>query len=94
MLSELEPGTATLYTLTNGSAAIAATGWTLEARSTGGAWRVVDRRSDERFQWPLQTRPFRIATPGAYAEYRLRLTLPARMQLAEIELLVAAPDAR
>nr|WP_245879495.1 GH92 family glycosyl hydrolase [Xanthomonas pisi] len=93
-LSGLEPGKATLYTLTSGSAAIATAGWTLEARTADGAWRVVDQRSDERFQWPLQTRPFRIATPGTYAEYRLRLKLPARAQLAEIEVLGAAPDAR
>ncbi|KTF38039.1 GH92 family glycosyl hydrolase [Xanthomonas vesicatoria] len=93
-LSGLEAGTPTLYTLTNGSAAMSAAGWTLEARSAGGAWRVVDQRSGERFQWPLQTRPFRIATPGNYVDYRLRLTLPARAQLAEIEILGGAPDAR
>ncbi|MBZ3930893.1 alpha-mannosidase [Xanthomonas citri pv. thirumalacharii] len=48
---------------------------------------MVDQRSDERFAWPLQTRPFRITAPGAYAEYRLRLKMPARAELAEIELL-------
>nr|WP_022972167.1 GH92 family glycosyl hydrolase [Xanthomonas maliensis] len=86
-LSGLAHGTATLYTLTNGSSPIAAAGWTLEARDRTGAWNVIDRRSQEAFAWPLQTRPFRIATPGVYAEYRLRLQTPMRTQWAEIELL-------
>ncbi|MBB4131142.1 GH92 family glycosyl hydrolase [Xanthomonas sp. 3075] len=93
-LSGLDHGEATLYTLTSGNAAIASAGWTLEARNAEGAWRVVDERREERFPWPLQTRPFRIATPGSYAEYRLRWTMPARAQLAEIELLGAVPDGR
>ncbi|NYI19583.1 putative alpha-1,2-mannosidase [Xanthomonas arboricola] len=93
-LSDLDRGEATLYTLTSGNAAIASAGWTLEARTAEGTWRVVDARREERFQWPLQTRPFRIATPGSYAEYRLRWTAPARAQVAEIELLGAVPDGR
>lgn len=86
-LSGLQRGTPMLYTLTSGNAAIGASAWTLEGRKTGGAWKIVDQRSDERFAWPLQTRPFRMTTPGAYAEYRLRLKMPARAELAEIELL-------
>ncbi|TCK49137.1 LOW QUALITY PROTEIN: putative alpha-1,2-mannosidase [Xanthomonas vasicola] len=93
-LSGLTHGTPTLYTLTSGTAAIGASAWTLEARTAGGAWKIVDQRSDERFQWPLQTRPFRITTPGAYAEYRLRLKMPARAELAEIELLGDLPQTR
>ncbi|QBG84644.1 alpha-mannosidase [Xanthomonas oryzae] len=42
--------------------------------------------------WPLQTRPFLIATPGVYREYRLRLQTPTRTQWAEIELLGPRPD--
>lgn len=86
-LSGLQRGTPMLYTLTSGNAAIGASAWTLEGRKAGGAWKIVDQRSDERFAWPLQTRPFRITAPGAYAEYRLRLKMPARAELAEIELL-------
>ncbi|MBB5864658.1 GH92 family glycosyl hydrolase [Xanthomonas sp. 3058] len=93
-LSGLDHGTPTLYTLTSGNAAIAASGWTLEARASGGAWTLIDQRRDEAFDWPLQTRPFRIAAPGRYAEYRLRLTAPAKVQLAEIELLGAESAAR
>lgn len=92
--SGMARGTPTLYTLTSGNAAIAASGWTLEARTTDGAWKVVDQRREETFDWPLQTRPFRIASPGAYAEYRLRFSAPAKVQLAEIELLGAEPAAR
>ncbi|MCC4586182.1 GH92 family glycosyl hydrolase [Xanthomonas sp. NCPPB 1067] len=92
--SGLDRGEAMLYTVTNGNAGIASAAWTLEARTAEGTWRVVDARREERFQWPLQTRPFRIATPGSYAEYRLRWTAPARAQVAEIELLGAVPEGR
>lgn len=90
-VSGIDAGTPTLYTLTSGSAAITNGGWTLEARAAGGHWTVIDQRRDEVFRWPLQTRPFRIATPGAYTDYRLRVSTPRPVQLAEIELLRAAP---
>lgn len=93
-LSGIARGTPTLYTLTNGNAALAASGWTLQARTADGAWKVIDQRGEETFEWPLQTRPFRIATPGAYAEYRLRFSAPAKVQLAEIELLGVEPVLR
>ena len=48
-------------------------------------------RSGEAFESARQTRPFRIARPGRYSEYRLRLAAPGRLPLAEIELL--APSA-
>lgn len=92
LLTPRGEGRATLYTLTSGNRAIAAAGWTLEARSAGGRWKQLDARSGERFDWPLQTRPFRIADPGRYAEYRLRLQAPQRLQLAEIELLTDTPQ--
>lgn len=90
-VSGIDAGTPTLYTLTSGNAAIANGGWTLEARAGSGHWTVIDQRRDEVFRWPLQTRPFRIATPGAYTDYRLRVSTPKPVQLAEIELLRAAP---
>lgn len=93
-LSGIARGTPTLYTLTSGNAAISAGGWTLEARAPGGAWTMIDQRRDEAFDWPLQTRPFRIARPGAYVEYRLRFSAPAKVQLAELELLGVEPAVR
>lgn len=87
LLTPPHGGRATFYTLTSGNRAIAAAGWTLEARGADGQWRQLDTRNDERFDWPLQTRPFRIAVPDRYAEYRLRLQASQRLQLAEIELL-------
>ena len=65
--------------------------WALEARSGDGSWTLLDQRSGEDFESARQTRPFRIARPGRYSEYRLRLVAPSRMPLAEIELL--APGA-
>ncbi|MBS9726970.1 hypothetical protein, partial [Stutzerimonas stutzeri] len=64
---------------------------TLEARTGGGAWITLDQRSAEDFESARQTRPLRIAKPGRYSEYRLRLTAPGRLPLAEIELLAPTP---
>ncbi|MET0289293.1 MAG: GH92 family glycosyl hydrolase [Pseudoxanthomonas sp.] len=75
------------YTLTNGERAIEGASWTLEARRGDGSWQILDTRTAEDFQWSLQLRPFRIAKPGRYDQYRLRFTARGRMQLAEVELL-------
>jgi len=77
----------TFYTLTSGSTAIDPTGWTLSGSNDGATWTTVDQRSAQTFPWRLQTRAFQVATPGGYAHYRLELTGPAGMSLAEIELL-------
>lgn len=77
----------TFYTLTNGERPMTGAAWTLEARSGNGGWQTLDTRSGEAFAWSLQLRPFRIAKPGRYDQYRLRFTAPGRMQLAEVELL-------
>jgi len=74
------------YTLTSGTTAIVDAAWVLEAR-TDDDWIEVDRRQGEHFIWAQQLRPFRIAQPGAWREYRLRLLRPAALELAEIELL-------
>lgn len=87
----LMDGQATLYTLTSGESSIRAAEWVLEARTAGGGWKTVDQRKGEAFQWSQQTRPFKIAQPGKYAEYRLRIKAQGRAQLAEVELL--APGA-
>lgn len=75
------------YTLTSGDRPVEGAAWTLEARSGEGRWKTIDTRRAEAFPWPLQTRPFRIASPGDYDRYRLRFGPRGRAQLAEIELL-------
>jgi len=86
-LTAVSDGTPTMYTLTSGEGAIRGAGWTLEARTAGGRWTTLDERRSEDFTSPRQTRPFRIASPSRFAEYRLRVAAPGRLQLAEIELL-------
>jgi len=88
--SNVAAGAPSMYTLTSGNGPIRGGEWTLEARTTGGRWVQVDQRRGEAFAWPMQTRPFRIAQPGRYAEYRLRMGAPGRLQLAEVELLAPA----
>ncbi len=90
-LTGLSDGAPTMYTLTSGDGRIQGGEWTLEARNGNGRWTVLDQRSGEAFESARQTRPFRIAKPGHYGEYRLRLAAPGRLPLAEIELL--APSA-
>jgi len=86
-LTVVGDGAPTMYTLTSGEGAIRGAGWTLEARTAGGRWTTLDERRSEDFTSPRQTRPFRIASPSRFAEYRLRVAAPGRLQLAEIELL-------
>ncbi|MFT7722891.1 MAG: GH92 family glycosyl hydrolase [Roseateles sp.] len=85
------PTAASHYTLTGGAVPPRPLGWTLEARDGRGRWTVLDRRRHERFDWPAQLRPFRIASPGAYREYRLRFDGGAAFELAELELLAPGP---
>jgi len=89
-LTGLTDGTPTMYTLTSGDGSIRGGEWALEARNGNGSWAVLDQRSGEDFESARQTRPFRIAKPGRYSEYRLRLLAPGRLPLAEIELLAAS----
>ncbi|NML59807.1 glycoside hydrolase family 92 protein [Massilia sp. RP-1-19] len=78
------------YTITGGKAPPDKLAWTLEGRNGKGSWAVLDRRSHERFAWQQQLRPFRIARPGGYREYRLRFENAAAFELAELELLDSA----
>lgn len=81
----------TFYTLTSGQEPLSAAGWVLEARAgPEQAWTELDRRTAEAFAFPRQLRPFRIARPGAWDEYRLRPLQPGTLALAEIELLQPA----
>jgi hypothetical protein len=77
----------TFYTLTSGTTAADPTGWTLSGSSDATTWTVLDQRSGQTFPWRLQTRAFKVASPGAYAYYRLEMTGAAGTTLAEVELL-------
>nr|WP_240600028.1 GH92 family glycosyl hydrolase [Lysobacter silvestris] len=78
------------YTLTAGEHAQAITlGWTLQGRNAGGAWHDLDRRTQERFEWSRQLRPFRIAHPRAWRELRLRFDAGTRFNFAELGLMRA-----
>lgn len=86
------------YTLTSSSAAAGAdpSSWTLEGSDDGKSWTMLDRRQDVLFEWRLQTKPFQIAIPTAFAQYRLSVTGTkdgSNAMLAEIELLAKASEA-
>lgn len=78
----------TMYTLTSGSASGDLTGWTLEGSQDGRTWTTVDTRANQSFPWRNQTRPFVVAHPGPYQQYRLVGTSAGTASLAEVELLV------
>jgi len=75
------------YTLTNADAAVSGLDWVLEGKG-GDGWHALDSRGAQEFTWSRQLRPFRIAKPGSYQDYRLRFAdnTPA-LELAELELL-------
>jgi hypothetical protein len=77
------------YTLTSGNTGGHPTAWVLQGSNDGKTWKQLDRRSDENFEWPRYTRPFRLAMPARYRHYRLVITAASdsRFSLAEIELL-------
>jgi hypothetical protein len=77
---------ATFYTLTSSdTTGTDPASWTLKGSDDGVTWTTIDRRRDQTFDWRLQTRPFKIAKPGAYKHYAL--TGVTGSSLAEIELL-------
>nr|WP_246612394.1 GH92 family glycosyl hydrolase [Actinoplanes bogorensis] len=77
---------ATYYTLTSGAAAGAdPSSWTVRGSYDGTTWTTIDTRKDQKFDWRLQTRPFKIASPGRYKHYSI--TVDGGATLAEIELL-------
>ncbi len=78
---------ATYYTLTTGGQPVEGAAWTLEARNGEGQWQAIDSRDGEDFRWTPQTRPFRVAAPGRYEQYRFRFDAPGRLHLFEVELL-------
>jgi predicted alpha-1,2-mannosidase len=78
------------YTLTSGAVAGDPKAWKLSGSYDGTTWTTIDERSDQTFDWRLQTRPFKIAKPGRYASYKLDVTAntgETSTTLAEVELL-------
>jgi predicted alpha-1,2-mannosidase len=80
----------TTYTLTSGASAGDPQDWKLQGSNDGITWTTVDSRSGEVFPWRDQTRPFTIAKPGRFGQFRLvvtKTTGATQANLAEIELL-------
>jgi hypothetical protein len=78
------------YTLTSGTHGDDPRSWTLRGSADGAQWTVLDSRQGETFRWRRQTRPFKVANPGAYRRYRLDITENSggdTVTLAEVELL-------
>ena len=85
----------TSYTLTSPATEDEPSSWVLEGSQNGTTWTPLDRRTNEKFAWRLQTRPFAVATPGIYRHYRLSVTGSrgtASTSLAEVQLLARAPQ--
>jgi hypothetical protein len=80
-----------IYTLTDGTdVATAPKSWTLKGSNDGTTWVELDKRENQAFLWPRQTRPFALKTPASYKQYRLELGSGA-VTLAEFELLGGTP---
>jgi len=77
------------YTLTSGTGGGTPTAWRVGASNDGKSWKEVDARSNETFDWRLQTRPFKVKNPGQYQYYRLTVTAASggNASLAELELI-------
>ncbi|MET4226371.1 GH92 family glycosyl hydrolase [Oerskovia enterophila] len=86
----LQP-TVTSYTLTSGATGTAAPkAWKVEGSNDGQTWTTLDERTDQQFRWAVQTRPFALAEPAAYSQYRVAVTATSgegALALAELELL-------
>jgi predicted alpha-1,2-mannosidase len=83
-LGILEGSTIGWYSLTSAAEGPAPARWTLEGTRDGSNWVTIDQREGEKFRWARQTRPFQLATPADYSDYRLTVGAGA---LAEVELL-------
>jgi hypothetical protein len=79
---------AEFYTLTSAETAGAdPSSWTVYGSNDGRRWKELDEREDEKFDWRLQTRPFKLERDDDYSYYRIRFSDPAAVRLAEVELL-------
>ena len=75
---------ATFYTLTSAATPGAdPAAWTVRGSYDGTTWTTIDSRTDQKFDSRLQTRPFKIASPGRYKHYSIVLD----GALSEVELL-------
>lgn len=84
------PATARFLTLTSGAEEggdpIA---WRLEGSEDGTTWVVLDERTDQRFRWRRQTRPFQISSPRECTHHRIVVTTAqGHLRLAQVELLL------
>jgi predicted alpha-1,2-mannosidase len=80
------------YTLTSGTGGDDPRSWTLRGSDDGAQWTVLDERAGESFRWRRQTRPFSVANPGTYRQYRLDITENSGAEtvtLAQVELLTS-----
>ena len=78
---------ARFYTLTSGDDEAAdPSSWTLKGSNDGATWQVIDRRSEESFDWRPQTRPFKLDRPSNFSRFRIEFA-DAAVTLAEVELL-------
>ncbi|RDV46307.1 glycoside hydrolase family 92 protein [Leifsonia sp. ku-ls] len=60
--------------------------WLLEGVDADGRWRELDRRDEESFAWPRQTRPFALHASAA-GLVAVRLTAVHPLSLLQVELL-------
>jgi len=81
-----------LYTVTSAAEGAVPGGWTLEGL-VDQSWTVLDQRTDERFSWARQTRPFSLATGPATVRH-LRWTPFSDGAVAQLELLARNPGQR
>ncbi|WP_158075634.1 hypothetical protein, partial [Actinokineospora bangkokensis] len=79
------PGEVRIYTLTSPDPTTAPRDWVLEGSPNGHTWTTLDRRTDQDFPWPHQTRPFAITTPTHHNHHRLTFT--GTPTLTQIQLL-------
>lgn len=89
VLEPARPGRALLSTFTLAEPGVAS--WTLEGRGADGVWRELDRRDEEPFDWPRQTRPFALRCGAAEGLVAVRLTALRPLRAVQLELL-GLPD--
>ncbi|WHY71608.1 GH92 family glycosyl hydrolase [Fictibacillus enclensis] len=78
-----------MYTLTSGADGSDGdlANWMLKGSADGRHWTILDRRTNEKFSWRLQTKVYSIKHPGKYNYYKLEFAGSTSTKLAEVELL-------
>jgi hypothetical protein len=74
-----------IYTLTSAPIGPAPSHWRLDVE-VDARWLLLDERTDERFRWTRQTRPFRTGTQVGGRRFRLSF-LDRAVTAAQVELL-------